>query len=206
MNATLIRKTPIGPVALVWQASPRGAVVHRVFLSNPERPADEELRRLDPDAAMASCPDIRAVVAGIRALLRGADVEFDLDLVALEACPPFQQAVLRSTWKIPRGGIDTYGRLAEQLGKPGAARAVGNALADNPFPLLIPCHRVVRAGGQLGGFGGGPVLKRALLALEGVEVDSADRVVAPVRHAHPRSFAAGRPPIARGSATSRRSP
>ena len=70
---------------------------------------------------------------------------------------------------------DAFTQLNAQLGKPGAARAVGNALAANPFPLAIPCHRVVRAGGRLGGFGGGPALKRALLAQEGVTFDSAGR-------------------------------
>ena len=177
MNATFIRKTPIGPVAIAWQAAARGPVVRQVFFSNPVRPADEELRRTFPGATVVSCPDIRAIVAGIRALLAGGDVEFDLDLVALETCPPFQQAVLRATHRIPRGQVRTYGQIATQLDKPGAARAAGNSLAANPFPLVIPCHRVVRAGGQLGGFGGGPAMKQALLALEGVEIGETGRVV-----------------------------
>lgn len=176
MNATFIRKTPIGPVAIAWQAAARGPVVRQVFFSNPVRPADEELRRTFPGATVVSCPDIRAIVAGIRALLAGGDVEFDLDLVALEACPPFQQAVLRATHRIPRGHVRTYGQIAAQLDKPGAARAVGNALADNPFPLLIPCHRVVRGDGALGGFGGGPFLKNALLTLEDVAADDFGRI------------------------------
>ena len=95
----------------------------------------------------------------------------------LDSCPPFQQAVLRATARIPRGQVRTYGQLAAQLGKPGAARAVGNALAANPFPLVIPCHRVVRAGGRLGGFGGGSALKRALLAREGVAIGETGRVL-----------------------------
>ena len=177
MNATFIRKTPIGPVAIAWQATARGPVVRQVFFSNPVRPADEELRRTFPGATVVSCPDIRAIVAGIRTLLAGGDVEFDLDLVALETCPPFQQAVLRATHRIPRGQVRTYGQIATQLDKPGAARAAGNSLAANPFPLVIPCHRVVRAGGQLGGFGGGPAMKQALLALEGVEIGETGRVV-----------------------------
>ena len=119
---------------------------------------------------------MRAIGAGIRALLAGANVEFDLDLVDLDACPPFQRAVLRATHGIPRGRVSTYGLVAAQLDKPGAARAVGNALADNPFPLLIPCHRVVRGDGALGGFGGGPFLKNALLTLEDVAADDFGRI------------------------------
>ena len=176
MNSYLVRKTAFGPVAIAWQPSARGAVVHRVFLSDAAAPAEEKLRRTYPDAATASCPDLRAIGAGIRALLAGAAVEFDLDLVDLEACPPFQRAVLRATHRIPRGRVSAYGLVAAHLDKPGAARAVGNALADNPFPLLIPCHRVVRGDGALGGFGGGPFLKNALLTLEDVAADDFGRI------------------------------
>jgi methylated-DNA-[protein]-cysteine S-methyltransferase len=63
----------------------------------------------------------------------------------------------------------TYGRLADLLGHSGAARTVGTALARNPFPLVIPCHRVVRSDGELGDFGGGTGMKQALLEMEGVE-------------------------------------
>lgn len=176
MNSYLVRKTAFGPVAIAWRPTARGAVVQRVFLSDSASPAEDKLRQAYPDAKPAACPDVRAIGAGIRALLAGAAVEFDLDLVDLEACPPFQRAVLRATHRIPRGRISAYGLVAAHLDKPGAARAVGNALADNPFPLLIPCHRIVRGDGRLGGFGGGPFLKRALLALEGVDADDNERV------------------------------
>ncbi len=179
MNSYLVRKTAFGPVAIAWQPSARGAVVHRVFLSDAASSAEDKLRRAYPDAATATCPDVRAIGAGIRALLAGANVEFDLDLVDLDACPPFQRAVLRATHRIPRGRVSAYGILAAHLNKPGAARAVGNALADNPFPLLIPCHRVVRSDGQLGGFGGGSLLKQALLTLEGVETGGTGCRLAP---------------------------
>ena len=97
MNAYLVRMTPFGPVALAWQPSARGAVIHHVFLSTPDRPADAALRRTYPHAGLAANADVRTVAAGIRALLRGAKVEFDLDLVALDQCPPFQHAVLQAT-------------------------------------------------------------------------------------------------------------
>jgi methylated-DNA-[protein]-cysteine S-methyltransferase len=75
--------------------------------------------------------------------------------------------VLAATARIPFGRTSTYGDIARRIGNPRAARAVGNALGSNPIPIVIPCHRVVRAGGRLGGYGGGVRRKEALLALEG---------------------------------------
>ncbi|MEA3339092.1 MAG: MGMT family protein, partial [Chloroflexota bacterium] len=77
----------------------------------------------------------------------------------------------------PRGWVSTYGRIAKSLGNPRAARAVGNALARNPFPIIIPCHRTIRADGRLGGFRGGVEMKRALLEMEGVEVDDVGKAL-----------------------------
>ncbi|MCX7681599.1 MAG: methylated-DNA--[protein]-cysteine S-methyltransferase [Anaerolineae bacterium] len=112
----------------------------------------------------------------IRRYLNGEETNFEprhLELLALESCTHFQQHVLLATYAIPRGQVATYSGIAAQLGKPYAARAVGNALAYNPFPIIIPCHRVVRADGHLGGYGGGPEMKRTLLELEGVRVSPA---------------------------------
>lgn len=79
---------------------------------------------------------------------------------------PFQQAVWKQLCAIPYGQTQTYGEVAAAVGNRGAARAVGTANHRNPIPLVIPCHRVVAAGGKLGGYGGGPQLKRRLLRLE----------------------------------------
>jgi O-6-methylguanine DNA methyltransferase len=83
----------------------------------------------------------------------------------------FEQAVLRKTLQIPRGQVRPYGWVAREIGHPAAVRAVGTALAHNPIPYLIPCHRVVRTDGQIGNYGGGgPDAKRAILGLEGVQL------------------------------------
>jgi methylated-DNA-[protein]-cysteine S-methyltransferase len=82
----------------------------------------------------------------------------------------FQQHVLRITAEIPYGDISSYGAIAEQMGKPGAARAVGVALSRNPLPIVIPCHRVVGSDHQLHGFIGGVDTKAFLLKLEGHSV------------------------------------
>jgi methylated-DNA-[protein]-cysteine S-methyltransferase len=84
----------------------------------------------------------------------------------LSGLPLFTQAVLKITAKIPYGEVRSYRWVAERLGKPKATRAVGNALARNPIPIIIPCHRVVRADGSLGGYALGLDWKRKLLELE----------------------------------------
>lgn len=81
---------------------------------------------------------------------------------------PFQLAVYRVVAKIPRGSTMTYAEVAQAIGKPRAARAVGNALNKNPFAPRVPCHRVIRSDGTLGGFASGTAAKRALLRREGV--------------------------------------
>jgi len=87
--------------------------------------------------------------------------------VDLSAVPPFHAKVLRSLARIPYGRTATYGELAARVGRPRGARAVGQAMARNPVPLVVPCHRVIAGGGGLGGYGGGLELKRQLLDLEG---------------------------------------
>ena len=77
---------------------------------------------------------------------------------------------------IPRGRVSTYKRIAAHLGSPTGARAVGNALAGNPFPIIIPCHRAVRSDMSLGGYQGGLSMKRRLLEMEGITFDDTGRI------------------------------
>ncbi len=90
-----------------------------------------------------------------------------ISMPRFDLCSVFQQQVLRAVSAIPRGKVRTYQFIAKQIGKPKAARAVGRALATNPFPLIIPCHRVIRSDGKLGGYQGGLKMKKALLRKEG---------------------------------------
>jgi O-6-methylguanine DNA methyltransferase len=94
----------------------------------------------------------------------------------LGGLPALDQAVLRAALAIPRGEVRTYGQLARQIGQPQAAKEVGQALALNPIPLLIPCHRVVYADGRLGGYIFGSRAKHALLRAEGVQLGMPGRV------------------------------
>ena len=93
-------------------------------------------------------------------------------LSAMKSHPPFYQAVWRACAEIPKGEVRTYGWIARRMGKPGAARAVGQALGKNPFAPAVPCHRVVGADGRLTGYSGagGVAKKRRLLRAEGVPV------------------------------------
>ncbi len=108
---------------------------------------------------------VREELAGYFA---GERREFDLPLRA--GGTAFQRLVWQELLKIPYGQTRSYGQIAGNIGKPGAARAVGGACHVNPICLLIPCHRVVGAGGTLGGFGGGLELKEKLLGIEGVRL------------------------------------
>jgi methylated-DNA-[protein]-cysteine S-methyltransferase len=98
--------------------------------------------------------------------LAGQRTQFDLPL-DLGDRRPFQQAVYGALLKVPYGEVVSYGELATLAGYPGAARAAGSAMRENPLAIVIPCHRVVLGSGALGGFGGRPDLKRQLLAIEG---------------------------------------
>jgi methylated-DNA-[protein]-cysteine S-methyltransferase len=110
------------------------------------------------------------LVDRIEAYFRGQRVAFDDVEVEAEWATPFQAALAEALRAVPWGEVVTYGELAALAGRPGAPRAAGTFCADNAFPLVVPCHRVVSAGG-LGGYGSlGAGYKRRLLALEGVEL------------------------------------
>ena len=104
---------------------------------------------------------------------KGFDLQLDLDYL-----PPFKFKALQAAYRIPHGRVITYGELAEMAGSPKAARAAGQAMATNPIPIVIPCHRVVGSTGRLTGFGldGGVDIKKRLLQMEGVAFKS-DRVI-----------------------------
>ncbi len=104
--------------------------------------------------------------AALTRALRGAPPETLPPLDWPLGGTPFQVSVWRALLRIPPGRPTTYGALAARLGRPGAARAVGGACGANPVPVLIPCHRVLAAGGGLGGFSAGREWKRRLLAVE----------------------------------------
>ena len=161
-----------GTLAIVWQDGSEGPRIHYIFLPRQHASPEETVRGVFPEVAPGTSNAVQALTHDLQRFLAGEDVAFDLDLLALDRCSTFQQQVLRAEYGIPRGRVSTYGRIARHIGVPQGARAVGNALARNPFPLVIPCHRAVRSDGRLGGFRGGLEMKADLLRLEGVEISS----------------------------------
>lgn len=117
----------------------------------------------------AGLPQGHAALAGLlSAYFAGEVVTFDLDALPLrlEAMTDFEQRVARELAATAHGELTSYGRLAARAGRPRACRAVGNFMARNPYPVIIPCHRVIRADGALGGFSAGPRWKRILIEME----------------------------------------
>jgi len=158
--------TPIGRCGLAWRA--QGIVGVQL----PEAAGVERARLLHrfPDALESRRPP-NVVDAIAKVVLHLAGEAPDLDSIELDmtGVPEFDRRVYEITRAIPRGRTRSYGEVAAALGDPGAARAVGQSLGRNPFPIIIPCHRVLAAAGRPGGFSahGGVVTKLRLLALEG---------------------------------------
>ena len=154
--------SPVGPLLV---ATTELGVCRISFDPDPDREIDELGRSFGLRVLRAP----RAVDRPRRELdeyFVGARTAFDLEL-DLRPVPAFQRAVLGELASIGYGTTSTYGGLAERVGKPGAARAVGGALNRNPVPIVLPCHRIVGADGHMVGYGGGLDRKRFLLALEG---------------------------------------
>lgn len=119
-----------------------------------------------PGETVREAPDrLGRVAEALEAYFEGRTRRFDLPLDLRGT--PFQLAVWRELLRLPYGATTTYGAIARAVGRPGAARAVGQAVGANPVAVVVPCHRVLAAGGGLGGYAGGLGLKRRLLALEG---------------------------------------
>lgn len=172
-----LQVTPFGPVALLWSVFRSQPKIRRVLLSKSGVSAKLAVRTSFPDSISSSCAEIDAVANKILAFLTGDDIRFSLNIIRLDFCSMFQQEVLRKEHGIPRGRVSTYQRIAKHLGNVNGSRAVGGALANNPFPIIIPCHRAIRSDGTLGGYQGGLEMKRALLEMEGVFFNASGHVI-----------------------------
>lgn len=110
---------------------------------------------------------VRPYLGQLREYFAGKRQQFDVP-IDLSAVTPFTRRVLEATATVPFGRLITYRDVARQIGQPGATRAVGNALGSNPVPIVVPCHRVIRSDGTIGGYTGGLQIKWHLLEIEGV--------------------------------------
>lgn|GEM_PF-10947 len=159
--------TPLGRCAVAW--SGRGIAALQLPEATESETCARALRRLPEAREAPPPPAVRQAIAAIAALLRGEAADLSTVALDLDGVPPFHRRVYAAARAIPPGTTLTYGEVAARLGAPGSARAVGQALGRNPFAIIVPCHRVVAAGGRDGGFSahGGVATKRRLLALEG---------------------------------------
>lgn len=162
--------TEFGACAIAWSE----AGLTRLQLPERTRAATEaRIRRVGAESAGTPLPAF--AVDAIDALqIYFSRTPVSLDALRLDESflSAFNASIYRALRAVPRGTTVTYGELAKKVGQPGAARAVGVAMGQNPWPIIVPCHRVLASGGKMGGFSapGGTATKERLLALEGVVV------------------------------------
>jgi methylated-DNA-[protein]-cysteine S-methyltransferase len=159
-------QTAFGWVGIAW--SRQGLVA----ITLPEPSRAEAIDRLPqssgPIPSMPQGLDLSLLVEKLQRYFEGEPVAFGEPLDPTIGTE-FQRRVWALTRDIPRGQTRTYGQIARAAGSPDAARAVGQAMAGNPWPIVVPCHRVLGSDGSLTGFGGGIAMKRRMLQLEGVQ-------------------------------------
>jgi methylated-DNA-[protein]-cysteine S-methyltransferase len=172
-NGYAIFDTAIGRCGIAWNA--HAIVAAGLPEVDDDKMRERLLRRCPGATEQAPPPAVRRAIDGIVALIAGSTAD-DMSDVALdmEGVPEFNRRIYEITRRIPPGATITYGEIAARLGGgPELARDVGTAMGQNPFPPIVPCHRVVAAGRKAGGFSarGGVKTKLRLLAIEGAEVE-----------------------------------
>jgi methylated-DNA-[protein]-cysteine S-methyltransferase len=159
--------TTVGRCGIAWG---HAGIVGVLLAEAREIETRRRLLRQHPDAReLRPPPTVELAIEGIVALLRGQGADLSDVTLDMHAISPFSGRVYALTRAIPRGEIMTYGEVAKRLGASGAIHAVGQAITRNPYPIIIPCHRVLAAPGETNGLcaNGGVVTKRRLLSLEG---------------------------------------
>jgi methylated-DNA-[protein]-cysteine S-methyltransferase len=167
-------ETPLGVCGIAW-GEPRdaGARTAVAFFQLPEESTAMTeariARKCGARTPSAPLPEIAELIERVRKHLGGEMQDFSDVTIDWDSVDAFSRQVYEAARKIPAGRTTTYGEIAKELGQPGSARAVGQAMGSNPVPLLVPCHRVVAAGGKPGGFSahGGRKTKARMLAIEG---------------------------------------
>ncbi|RFB78751.1 methylated-DNA--[protein]-cysteine S-methyltransferase [Methylovirgula sp. 4M-Z18] len=159
--------TAFGPCGLAWGED---GIVSLRIPGEDAATIERRLRQLTGKHAPSTPPKvILHAIVKIQAYLDGRDVSFDDVKLDVSACEPLHQKVYAAARALPYGRTMTYGEMAKSIGQPEGARDVGYALSRNPIAIIIPCHRILAAGNQIGGFSayGGTKTKERLLILEG---------------------------------------
>ena len=140
-------KTPIGTVYIIWRRTNKPIIVKVILSDKP-----------------TGVPETRLPLKKVK-----------IENLALNLCSKFQRKVLTAVYKIPSGFVSTCGCIARKLST--SPRSIGQALATNPFPIIVPCHRIVRSDGSLGGYQGREWMKKRLLESEGIKFDENNKVL-----------------------------
>jgi len=166
-TAFALFESPIGDCAVVW--GEHGLIGVYLPEADPQATRSRILRRFQGAVEMPPSAGVQQAIDAIGELLHGGDNDLQSVEIDMSRLPAFNQQVYAIARAIPPGRTRTYGEIANELGDPLLARAVGQALGANPFPIVVPCHRVMAAGGKSGGFSapGGLVTKLKLLEIEG---------------------------------------
>src|SRR5262245_37040567 len=168
-NSFAIFDTAIGACGIVWNA--RGVAGVQIHDGTEAATRSRLLRRFAGAQEAKPPAHVQQAIDGVVALLRGEKCDLNDVTIDIDDLPAFDRKVYVIARTIPPGSTLTYGQIAEQLGDKLLAREVGQALGQNPIPLIVPCHRVLAAGGKTGGFSapGGVVSKLRLLTIEGAK-------------------------------------
>jgi methylated-DNA-[protein]-cysteine S-methyltransferase len=162
---------------IIWEESDSDVRVQRIFLSDPVKKSEIKAIEAFKEVESSSSSIIEELGLKVIQFLKGEKINFDLQLIDFDQCFNIQKKVLLAEYGVPRGWVSTYKRIANKVSISKGARVVGNALARNPFPIVIPCHRAIKSNGELGGFQGGIEMKRALLEMEGIEFSNRGKVI-----------------------------
>ena len=161
---------------IVWYETKSGVRIQRIFLSEEKNKSETKMRKYYPTIKASNTEVIITIGEKIQQFLLGEEIQFELELLDFSVCYEIQKEVILAEYEIPRGWVSTYARIANHIGITNGARVVGNALAKNPFPIIIPCHRAIRSDGTLGGYQGGLSMKRLLLEMEGISFQKNGKV------------------------------
>ncbi|CAA9501814.1 MAG: Methylated-DNA--protein-cysteine methyltransferase [uncultured Solirubrobacteraceae bacterium] len=160
--------SPVGPIVAAATSKGLARLAYRDFNGGLDAVLEALATKLSPRIVEAPAR-LDAVRRALDEYFAGRRRDFDLP-VDLSLTAPFGRAVLEACARIPFGATSSYRAVAADAGRPSASRAAGNALGANPVPIIVPCHRVLRTGGGLGGYTGGVATKRHLLTLEGTQL------------------------------------
>ena len=169
MRGFAVFETVVGACGIAW--SDRGVIGFQLPEADTSSMRQRLAQRFDATESVPP-PDVQQGIDAVVRLMNGEREDLNFVQLDLHGVPEFHQRVYDIARTIPPGATMTYGEIAVRLGDPGSARAVGQALGSNPIPVIVPCHRVMAAGGRTGGFSapGGATTKLNLLAIEGAQL------------------------------------